>query len=138
VFGRSDKAVDIELAPDDLALWGLLTVHGSNANTSGNARGEWAFRDNQSVPLGYEPVVCKYELMSTADGYAAGKALHKFTGWIDHARGWYWTTICNVRIHPTLKSSASVGNRFFGRFTICHAARQVRKSREKTPTLVGG
>ncbi len=73
MFGRPDKAVDIELAPGDLALWGLLTVHGSNANTSGNDRGEWAFRDSQSVPLGYEPVVCTYQLVSTADGYAAIK-----------------------------------------------------------------
>lgn len=76
-------AVDIELAPGDLALWGLLTVHGSNANHStkdrafaiqsyvraaSSQRGEWAFRDGQSIPLGAEPQICKYEQLHDKPG----------------------------------------------------------------------
>ena len=77
------KVVDLELEPGDLALWGLLTVHGSNANNSANDRafeiqsyvradssdrGEWAFRGGESIPLGDEPVLCKYEQLCEKPG----------------------------------------------------------------------
>ncbi len=67
--------VDVELEPGDIVMWSLLTVHGSRPNTSDrdrafalssytraaqSPRGEWAFRDGHSVPLGPEPQVCKY------------------------------------------------------------------------------
>lgn len=66
--------VDLELEPGDLAVWGLLTVHGSAPNTSAHdrafllssyvradasERGEWAFRDGVSTPLGDKPKLCK-------------------------------------------------------------------------------
>ena len=77
--------VNLEMEPGDLALWGLLTVHGSNNNTSqhdrafliqsytpaANAdedRGEWAFRDGVSTPLGPEPMLCKYEQLREKPG----------------------------------------------------------------------
>ena len=68
--------VDLELEPGDIALWSLLTVHGSQPNRSDHDRalgissyaradkadrGEWAFRDGISTPLGPEPQLCKYE-----------------------------------------------------------------------------
>ena len=68
--------VALAMAPGDIALWGLLTVHGSLPNQSDHdrafaissyvraedsERGEWAFRDGQSVPLGPEPRLCKWE-----------------------------------------------------------------------------
>ena len=77
------KVVDLELEPGDLALWGLLTVHGSNANNSvrdrafgiqsyvradSSDRGEWAFRGGESMPLGEEPVLCKYEQLHENPG----------------------------------------------------------------------
>ena len=77
------KVVDLELEPGDLALWGLLTVHGSNANNSArdrafgiqsyvradsSDRGEWAFRGGESMPLGEEPVLCKYEQLHENPG----------------------------------------------------------------------
>ena len=77
------KVVDLELEPGDLALGGLLTVHGSNANNSANDRafaiqsyvradssdrGEWAFRGGESIPLGDEPVLCKYEQLCEKPG----------------------------------------------------------------------
>ncbi len=61
--------VDLELEPGDVALWSLLTVHGSQPNHSDHdrafglssyaradkaERGEWAFRDGRPVPLGEE------------------------------------------------------------------------------------
>ncbi len=73
-----DEIVWLEQAPGDLALWGLMTVHGSLPNTSdhdrafaissyvradSSERGEWAFRGGQSVPLGDKPVLCKYEAL---------------------------------------------------------------------------
>ncbi len=75
--------VDVELEPGDLAIWGMLTVHGSDANKSDkdrafaisgyvsaetSERGEWAFRDGEPVPLGAEPVVCKYEKLHEKPG----------------------------------------------------------------------
>jgi len=77
------KVVNLELEPGDLALWGLLTVHGSNPNNSphdrafaihsyqradSSDRGEWAFRGGESVPLGDEPVLCKYEQLREKPG----------------------------------------------------------------------
>ena len=72
-------AVVLELEPGDLAIWTLLTVHGSDRNRSDRERrfilnsyvraeasphrGEWAFRDGQSVPLGDEPQICRFEDM---------------------------------------------------------------------------
>lgn len=68
--------VDVELEPGDLAVWGLLTVHGSLPNESRSdrafaissyvraetsQRGEWTFRDGQPVPLGDTPQLCKNE-----------------------------------------------------------------------------
>ncbi|MEO5974971.1 MAG: phytanoyl-CoA dioxygenase family protein [Ilumatobacteraceae bacterium] len=68
--------IDIELNPGDAVIWGLLTVHGSLPNLSDSdralmissyvraetsMRGEWAFRDGISTPLGSQPQLCKYE-----------------------------------------------------------------------------
>ncbi len=68
-------AVDLELAPGDIALWHPYTVHGSGPNPSAGDRrffingyvrsancdrGEWAFRDGAPCPLG-EPVLVHYE-----------------------------------------------------------------------------
>ncbi|MEZ5926384.1 MAG: phytanoyl-CoA dioxygenase family protein [Hyphomicrobiaceae bacterium] len=70
------SVVALELAPGDLAIWGLMTVHGSLPNTSANdrafalssyvraestGRGEWVFKDGMSTPLGATPQLCKYE-----------------------------------------------------------------------------
>lgn len=72
------KTVWLEQEPGDMAVWGLMTVHGSLPNTSdhdrafaissyvraANAdRGEWAFRGGVSTPLGSEPQLCKYEAL---------------------------------------------------------------------------
>lgn len=69
------KLADLTLEPGDLALWHVLTVHGSGPNQSGadrrfyingyvigqNAdRGVWAFRNGRPCPLG-EPVLIHYE-----------------------------------------------------------------------------
>ena len=68
--------VHLELEPGDLALWTLLTVHGSLPNESDHdrafaissyvraetsRRGEWAFLDGVAQPLGDTPQVCKDE-----------------------------------------------------------------------------
>lgn len=78
-----DNIVDLELEPGDVALWSLLTVHGSQANTSPNDRafliasylraektdrGEWAFRDGVPTPVGAEPEICKYEQLREKPG----------------------------------------------------------------------
>lgn len=70
------EVVALEMEPGDIALWGLLTVHGSLPNDSqkdrafaissyvraeNSERGEWAFRKGQSVPLGDTPQLCKWE-----------------------------------------------------------------------------
>ena len=76
--------VQLELEPGDLVIWTLLTVHGSKANMGNEdrilmlnsymraedspERGEWAFRDGRSVPLGAEPEICKYEQLRTNPG----------------------------------------------------------------------
>jgi hypothetical protein len=64
-------------------IWSLLTVHGSNINRSdrdrafalssyvqaaNSERGEWAFRDGESIGLGAEPQLCKYEQLHTKPG----------------------------------------------------------------------
>ena len=71
-----DDIIWVEMEPGDIAIWGLLTVHGSLPNSSDqdrafaissyvraetSDRGEWAFRDRVSTPLGPKPVLCKYE-----------------------------------------------------------------------------
>lgn len=69
-------AIDVVLAPGDLALWSPYLVHGSGRNRSGHQRrlyingyvraadcdrGEWAFRDGRPVPFGPEPALVHYE-----------------------------------------------------------------------------
>lgn len=71
-------AVDLELAPGDLALWSPYLVHGSGINTTQNDRrlyingyvtaancdrGELAFRNGVPQPLGAEPVLVHYEAL---------------------------------------------------------------------------
>jgi phytanoyl-CoA hydroxylase len=76
-------AVTCEMEPGDLLLWTLYTVHGSAPNVSAHDRcfminsyvraadsdrGEWAFRDGVSTPLGAEPEICKYEQLRERPG----------------------------------------------------------------------
>ena len=76
-------AVTCEMEPGDLLLWTLYTVHGSAPNVSAHDRcfminsyvragdsdrGEWAFRDGVSTPLGTEPEICKYEQLRERPG----------------------------------------------------------------------
>jgi hypothetical protein len=72
------------MEPGDLLLWTLFTVHGSAPNVSRQdrrfminsyvraadsvSRGEWAFRDGRSTPLGAEPEICKYEALRERPG----------------------------------------------------------------------
>ena len=78
-----DAIVDIELEPGDLVMWSLLTVHGSDINRSqkdrafllssyvkaaNSDRGEWTFRGGESVALGPQPQLCKYEQLHTKPG----------------------------------------------------------------------
>ena len=75
--------VTCELEPGDAVLWSLLTVHGSGANrsrhdrafninsyvrASASARGELTFQGGAPVPLGEEPVLCKYDGLYTDPG----------------------------------------------------------------------
>jgi ectoine hydroxylase-related dioxygenase (phytanoyl-CoA dioxygenase family) len=75
--------VTCEMEPGDLLLWTLFTVHGSAPNVSDydrrfminsyvragdSERGEWAFRDGVSTPLGDEPQICKYEQLRQRPG----------------------------------------------------------------------
>lgn len=75
--------VSLELEPGDLAMWGLMTVHGSAPNKSEHdrafaissyvkadttPRGEWAFRNGVSTPLGDTPQLCKYEKLFEQPG----------------------------------------------------------------------
>ena len=77
------SVVTCEMEPGDLLLWTLYTVHGSAPNLSpmdrrfminsytraaDSERGEWAFRDGVSVPLGPEPQICKYEALRERPG----------------------------------------------------------------------
>ena len=74
------SAVDVILEPGDIALWSLLTVHGSGPNRSSgdrcfhlnsyvkaanSERGEWAFRNGLPCPLGPEPSLVRYEELYT-------------------------------------------------------------------------
>ena len=76
------KLVHLELAPGDLALWHLCTIHGSGPNgaaidrraylngyvTAANCdRGEWAWRDGAPCALG-EPELVHYEALHTNPG----------------------------------------------------------------------
>jgi ectoine hydroxylase-related dioxygenase (phytanoyl-CoA dioxygenase family) len=75
--------ITCEMQPGDLLLWTLFTVHGSAPNVSDydrrfminsyvrasdSERGEWAFRDGVSTPLGDEPQICKYEQLRERPG----------------------------------------------------------------------
>jgi Phytanoyl-CoA dioxygenase (PhyH) len=76
-------AVTCEMEPGDLLLWTLYTVHGSAPNVSAHDRcfminsyvragdsdrGEWAFRDGVSTPLGADPEIYKYEQLRERPG----------------------------------------------------------------------
>ena len=69
------SVVPLALEPGDVALWNVLTIHGSGPNTSARDRrfyingyvsaadcdrGEWAFRDGAPCALG-EPALVHYE-----------------------------------------------------------------------------
>jgi ectoine hydroxylase-related dioxygenase (phytanoyl-CoA dioxygenase family) len=71
------RLVHLELEPGDVALWNVLTIHGSGRNATGRDRrfylngyvraadcdrGEWAFRDGVPCPLG-EPVLVHYDAL---------------------------------------------------------------------------
>lgn len=71
-------AVDVVMAPGDVALWSPFLVHGSGTNRAGHRRrlyingyvraedcdrGEWAFRDGRPVPFGPEPALVHYEAL---------------------------------------------------------------------------
>lgn len=75
--------VTCELEPGDAVIWSLLTVHGSGANRSAcdrafninsyvraaaSRRGELTFQRGHPVPLGEEPVLCKYDELFTNPG----------------------------------------------------------------------
>jgi ectoine hydroxylase-related dioxygenase (phytanoyl-CoA dioxygenase family) len=78
------EVVQLEMEAGDLVLWTLYTIHGSGPNESTEPRilqidsyvraedspdrGEWAFRDGRSVPLGDEPEICKYEKLRENPG----------------------------------------------------------------------
>lgn len=84
---REEDAVVAEMAPGDLVIWGLMTVHGSGPNISQTrdrrllinsylraedspSRGEWAFRDGVPTPLGVTPQPCKdVDVASKPDPY---------------------------------------------------------------------
>lgn len=71
-----DDAIDVVLAPGDLALWSPYLVHGSGTNRADHRRrlyingyvraedcdrGEWAFRGWEPVPFGAEQAIVHYE-----------------------------------------------------------------------------
>ena len=71
-------AIQLDLAPGDLAMWNPYLVHGSGTNCADHQRrfyingyvraedcdrGEWAFRDGRPVPLGPEPAMVHYEAL---------------------------------------------------------------------------
>ena len=76
--------LQLELEPGDLVLWTLHTLHGSQPNTSDRdrlfvlnsyvraadspVRGEWTFRNGESVPLGDTPQICKYDELQENPG----------------------------------------------------------------------
>jgi len=73
---QPSQVIDVVLEPGDLAIWGLMTVHGSLPNESQSERafaissyvrgdtsqrGEWTFKDGVPQPLGDTPQLCKNE-----------------------------------------------------------------------------
>jgi len=89
--------VTCEMEPGDLLLWTLFTVHGSAANVSDydrrfminsyvrasdSERGEWAFREGVSTPLGNEPQICKYEKLREQPG-----PFYIEADWTEEAKG---------------------------------------------------
>lgn len=77
------SVVTLELAPGDVALWHVHTLHGSGPNTSridrrfyingyvkaANCdRGEWAFQDGEPCPLSGEHSLVHYEELYTNPG----------------------------------------------------------------------
>lgn len=72
------SAIDLDLAPGDLALWSPYLVHGSGENRAEHRRrlyingyvrandcdrGEWAFRDGRPAPFGDQPALVHYEAL---------------------------------------------------------------------------
>jgi ectoine hydroxylase-related dioxygenase (phytanoyl-CoA dioxygenase family) len=70
------RAVALEMEPGDVALWSVMTVHGSGPNRSdgdrrlyingyvaaaNSDRGEWAFRQGRPCPLPETPSLVHYE-----------------------------------------------------------------------------
>ena len=88
--------VTCTMDPGDLLLWTLFTAHGSGPNVSsgerrfminsyvraaGSDRGEWAFRNGVSTPLGVTPEICKYEQLRERPG-----PFYIETDWTEEAR----------------------------------------------------
>ncbi len=80
---RSDKIAVLEMAPGDVALWHVHTLHGSGPNRSSIDRrfyingyviaqncdrGEWAFRDGEACPLQGEQSLVHYEELHSKPG----------------------------------------------------------------------
>lgn len=76
-------AIDLILAPGDLAIWSPYLVHGSGTNRCTHKRrfyingyvraadcdrGEWAFRNGRAVPLGATPALVHYEELRERPG----------------------------------------------------------------------
>ena len=76
-------ATVVEMAPGDVALWHVHTLHGSGPNVSAIDRrlyingyvvadncdrGEWAFRNGEPCPLAGEPALVHYEDLHTRPG----------------------------------------------------------------------
>ena len=77
------KTVTLAMAPGDVALWGVHTLHGSGPNTTASDRrfylngyviaencdrGEWAWRNAAPCPLPDEPSLVHYEALHEAPG----------------------------------------------------------------------
>ena len=92
----AEDLVTCKMEPGDLLIWTLYTVHSSAANLStydrrfminsyvraaDSERGEWAFRDGVSTPLGSAPEICKYEALHTQPG-----PFYIEDGWTEEAR----------------------------------------------------
>jgi ectoine hydroxylase-related dioxygenase (phytanoyl-CoA dioxygenase family) len=75
---RAEDAVDVVMAPGDIALWSPYLVHGSGTNRAAHRRrlyingyvraedcdrGEWSFRGGRPVPFGPEPALVHYEAL---------------------------------------------------------------------------
>jgi ectoine hydroxylase-related dioxygenase (phytanoyl-CoA dioxygenase family) len=88
--------VTCAMDPGDLLLWTLFTAHGSGPNVSAGERrfminsyvraadsdrGEWAFRNGVSTPLGVTPELCKYEQLRERPG-----PFYIETDWTEEAR----------------------------------------------------